>query len=307
MSAINRSAARAAAFLALLGGGTAAYCYLMNEPVDVSQLVVVAGVLLVDLLISGWRRSSLGRLLQPGNVSTGADLFFGAMVFSGLFLFVIVVMSFGLNVAFDAALQHLHWQRPQIDLPLVVGIPLMFMLRALTGYAVHRLLHTRWLWPLHAVHHAPREMTVLNTVRIHPLEDLVRMAFGTLPGLLYGLDPVSSVALSRFGMIMVFWQHSNIPNPFPWIERWLISGPITHRIHHARAEHLRDRNFAICPLIDRLFGTYAWTDEAVEMGIDDPRYATGNPMTEMVSAQWRWMKSMWPSRRLAGTATAGAA
>jgi hypothetical protein len=42
-------------------------------------------------------------------------------------------------------------------------------------------------------------MTVLNTVRIHLLEDLVRMAFGRLPGLRYGLDPVSSVALSRFG------------------------------------------------------------------------------------------------------------
>ena len=49
--------------------------------------------------------------------------------------------------------------------------------------------------------------------------------------------------------------HSSVPFPL-WLERWVITGPRVHRIHHAFAEAHFNRNFSILVLWDRLFGTF---------------------------------------------------
>ncbi len=304
MSALSRSALRAIAFCAALGGGILMMDQWFGTPVDTGELILLAIVMIADLVIVGWEKSSIGRLLKPGSRSTGTDLFYGALIYSGVFSLFVTGFSFGMDHLINSATQALQWQRPQIDLPVLIAVPLMFVVNSLAGYGAHRLLHTRWLWPLHAVHHAPREMTLLNAERVHPLEVIVRMVFAPLPGLLLGLDPLSAVVLWKFTAVLVYWQHSNVPNPFPWIERWLIAGPINHRIHHARNKHLHDRNLSNCPLIDRLFGTYAWTDEVVELGIEDRQLGNGNPVSEMIAIQWRWLMSLLPRGRNSGPSAA---
>src|SRR5688572_18543237 len=37
------------------------------------------------------------------------------------------------------------------------------------GYWRHRLEHTKWLWPTHAIHHSDEEMTWLTLNRFHPI------------------------------------------------------------------------------------------------------------------------------------------
>src|SRR4029453_761312 len=37
------------------------------------------------------------------------------------------------------------------------------------SYWRHRLEHTRWLWPTHAIHHSDTEMTWLTGNRFHPV------------------------------------------------------------------------------------------------------------------------------------------
>ena len=301
MHNLAKSAGRAAAFVALMIAGMALMHVLTNAPMSFGRFTIMGIVMAVDLLLVGWNGSSLGRLLRPGDKSTANDAFYFMLMFSGLFSFLMTGFSFGLDHGIDALTQLIFWPTPDlIHVPMFIGIPLMYTLRVLAAYFAHRLMHTRWLWPLHAVHHAPAEMTLLNTYRVHPLEMLVGGTFDLLPGLLYGLDPLSALALGRAIAVLAFWQHSNIPNPFPWIERWLLAGPINHRIHHARADHLHNCNFADIPLIDRLFGTYTWTDEAVEIGVNDPAYGRGNPLAEMVMAQWRCIKALLPRARTAG-------
>lgn len=298
MFAYRHAAARATAFLVLLAGGAGGLRWLQDEPVNYGGLILVGSLMLVELYVAGWRGSSLRRLLQAGNATSAADLFYGALILGGLFSCFVTGLSFGLDHTLSYLLTLVHATRPRLDLSLslALGLPLMFLLDSLAVYGAHRLLHTRWLWPLHAVHHAAREMTMLTTYRLHPLESLVRGGFVVLPGLLFGLDPVVAVAYVKFGALQVLWQHSNLPSPFPWVERWLFAGPVNHRLHHAAAAHLRDRNFANCPLIDRLFGTFTWSEEEPVLGIEDRRYATGNPLVEMFAVEWRWLKAMLSGR-----------
>ncbi len=42
------------------------------------------------------------------------------------------------------------------------------------GYWRHRLEHTRWLWPTHAIHHSDEEMTWLTLNRFHPINRIRR-------------------------------------------------------------------------------------------------------------------------------------
>jgi len=42
----------------------------------------------------------------------------------------------------------------------------------LVNYWNHRLRHGRLLWPYHAVHHGPRALDWLSSVRMHPVDDL---------------------------------------------------------------------------------------------------------------------------------------
>ena len=40
------------------------------------------------------------------------------------------------------------------------------------GYWRHRLEHSQWLWPSHAIHHSDTEMTWLTLLRFHPINRL---------------------------------------------------------------------------------------------------------------------------------------
>src|SRR5262245_28674545 len=45
--------------------------------------------------------------------------------------------------------------RGLLELPLAVRVVLYYMLADLGLYAVHRLMHTRYLWRIHRWHHSP--------------------------------------------------------------------------------------------------------------------------------------------------------
>ena len=57
-----------------------------------------------------------------------------------------------------------------------LGKPTTFVTAVFIGdfisYWRHRLEHTRWLWPAHAIHHSDTEMTWLTLSRFHPLNRL---------------------------------------------------------------------------------------------------------------------------------------
>src|SRR5690349_13345775 len=59
---------------------------------------------------------------------------------------------------------------------LAIGTyPTVFMavfLGDFIGYWRHRLEHTKWLWPTHAIHHSDEEMTWLTLNRFHPINPI---------------------------------------------------------------------------------------------------------------------------------------
>jgi len=124
------------------------------------------------------------------------------------------------------------------------------------GYWRHRLEHTRWLWPSHAIHHSDTEMTWLALARFHPVNRLVTVSVDNAILLLLGLPPAALLINNLVRHYYGHFIHADLPWTFGPLGKVIVS-PAMHRWHHARDPAAYGTNFAtVFSLFDRLFGTY---------------------------------------------------
>ncbi|MFO0579283.1 MAG: sterol desaturase family protein [Polyangia bacterium] len=137
-----------------------------------------------------------------------------------------------------------------------------FLGAELGAYALHRAMHELpWLWRLHAVHHAPRELDWMKAWRQHPIEVALHALVVAVPGLLVGAPLAGLGALWLLRRIYTALLHANVdlrlpPGRLRFLGQ-LVATPAFHRAHHSHDPRLYNSNYASTfPLLDRLFGTY---------------------------------------------------
>ncbi|MGB3455573.1 MAG: sterol desaturase family protein [Litorimonas sp.] len=177
--------------------------------------------------------------------------------------------------------------------PLFAQTLAMLLIFDLAYYINHRMIHTKWLWPIHVLHHSDRAMTFSTAYRIHILQgahfallSLVLIGWLSLPAEAAAL---TFVIRNWYGM----YVHSRLPVRHGWLEPVLVS-PNYHRWHHADDPDVYGKNLAdMFPVWDILFGTHhraGWCD--VPLGVsgapDDIFRAQLHPF-----ARWR---DLWRGR-----------
>lgn len=176
------------------------------------------------------------------------------------------------------------------DWPLGVQLLVGTVVVDLGLYWVHRTSHVvRWLWDLHAVHHAPRRVYWINSQRRHLLHEVLEGAPGLLVLGVLGAPPL--VVAGAFFAITVhlMWQHGNIAYR-AGVLRYVFGVAEIHRWHHQRKYADVQGNYAaIFALWDLLFGTrLPQAGQApLDVGMD---YAPDMP------ADW-WGQHRWSIRR----------
>jgi sterol desaturase/sphingolipid hydroxylase (fatty acid hydroxylase superfamily) len=124
------------------------------------------------------------------------------------------------------------------------------------GYWRHRLEHTRWLWPSHALHHSDTEMTWLAGYRFHPINRFSTVLVDTLLLSLFGFPPYALVINSLVRHYYGQFIHADLPWTFG-IFQYIFVSPAMHRWHHADLPIAFGTNFAtVFSVFDRAFGTY---------------------------------------------------
>lgn len=125
-------------------------------------------------------------------------------------------------------------------------------------YALHRLLHTGWLYDhVHAVHHRSTAPTALTALAFHPVEALSLVVFFPIATWLLPLHATSLAAATAILSVSIVLAHCG-HEIFP--RRWhetpvlrLYVTPLVHDTHHTRT----DCNYgATLSLFDRAFGTF---------------------------------------------------
>lgn len=125
-------------------------------------------------------------------------------------------------------------------------------------YANHRALHSRWLWPLHLVHHTVEDMDVFATSRNSVFTHFFIVYLWCNGIFLYFLaDPVPYLWAIAISASLDLWKHSTVaPSPGSTLHRLLklvLITPHEHAWHHSGGSINYGANFSFW---DRLHGTY---------------------------------------------------
>jgi sterol desaturase/sphingolipid hydroxylase (fatty acid hydroxylase superfamily) len=172
--------------------------------------------------------------------------------------------------------------------PLYVSGPVFLLITDLIGYWIHRLQHTRLLWPFHSVHHSQRTLTLFTFHRFHLVDQFVASLLIFIPLLLLGAPPKLWLGITFLQYFMSAMQHSELNwrlGPFYYV----FAGPVFHSIHHSPDEKVLNKNFSMAfSFWDFLFGTGVDVRERCrEYGV------VGLHMPETLSGQFIKPFGMW--------------
>lgn len=259
---------------------------LVKALTPMGALLLAAVSLIVEVWGLGWHNSSLRRVLFAESNSTRTDLFYLFLFVSGLVPILSFLFSLGLGYAFNLFVQR-HFQLNLLaDQNFFVSLAIVTFLNTFLFYWNHRLMHTRLLWQLHAVHHAAEEMNLITPHRNHPIDRAVNTFVYALPMAALGARPEVLLTYTVVNGVYQQMAHShwdwNLHRfGLRWIEDYVLLSSTAHRLHHSVQPKHYSKNFGIWPVWDRVFGT--WSDERPEnlkLGVYDKSHNTGRPLRE---------------------------
>jgi len=205
----------------------------------------------------------------------------------------IVPIALLLGLPLDETLKEGHG--PLAELPVAMQFGLVMIGGDFVGYWVHRLHHTRFLWPLHAVHHSSTELDWMSSVRVHPFNTVTNRAPRIALMVIAGFDLTVVAAYVPFLTFYALLLHANTRIRFPAPLKWMLVSPRYHRWHHAKNDGVN--HAGLLPIWDLMFGTYHLPDRDPEaFGCDDPV-----PVGFFAHLIWPFRPSAWfPALRRSG-------
>lgn len=156
------------------------------------------------------------------------------------------------------------WGTISLPIMLIIGLVVMDF----ANYWSHRLMHTKFLWGFHVLHHSDEHMTWSTNYRVHILQIAVMQVFFIfLLGWLF-LPPevVALVAVTRN------WYSNFIHSKSGWTYGWfhkVLTSPNYHHWHHSVDPKAYGKNLSdMFPAWDILFGTYYYPSKcSTETGV----------------------------------------
>ena len=155
-----------------------------------------------------------------------------------------------------------------ISIPLWMRIVAYYVVGDFSGYWMHRLTHTKYLWRVHHFHHSPTQLYWLAGVRSTVWQQtLSNLPYILWAPLLYGASNHVFAGLLFLNILTNHWMHMNFSWRSNWLEYVLVT-PRSHHIHHSSSPEHYDTNFGVVFSVwDRMFGTWVDPDKTKVTGI----------------------------------------
>lgn len=224
------------------------------------------------------RKPKLKQWLQKSywwNQSTKQDYFlviFNLLLFSIMGITWLIISISVANVAYQLLATSFSPNALTEASPIILFIGFtaaLILLEDLSRYALHRLLHWKWFWRIHQLHHSATILTPFSFLRIHPLEKMLYQLrsssiYGSTTGLFFflvGEHPQLWLIFGITGASLFFnflganLRHSMIAITYGPFEKILIS-PKQHQLHHS-IKYSRTNFGSIFSFWDLLFSS--WT------------------------------------------------
>lgn len=146
------------------------------------------------------------------------------------------------------------WLEPLGTVGYVLQIAVLVAISDFLAYWRHRAEHA-WLWRIHVVHHAPRDLHAANDLG-HPVQNIFNFVFIAVPMSLIQISgPEMPFIVGAILTLAALYIHSPVEWHFGPLRRCLVDNRF-HRIHHSLDPRHFDKNFGIFLSIwDYAFGT----------------------------------------------------
>jgi sterol desaturase/sphingolipid hydroxylase (fatty acid hydroxylase superfamily) len=148
----------------------------------------------------------------------------------------------------------------QLALPIWVQTILAFILLDFAVWLQHLAMHKLpFLWRMHKVHHADRDLDVTTALRFHPFELVLSTLYKAAWVALLGVPVAIALAFEVWLNANALFNHGNMALP-RWLDRivrpFLVT-PDMHLVHHSTVIGEQQSNYGFALTVwDRLLGTY---------------------------------------------------
>ena len=259
----------------------------------VINLAIFFSIALLEVLVNDWKGSALYRIIFKRSKSTMGDLWCWTLSILKLYDFFALTFSIGLFYLFSALLYNtMEEQNLILHVPnLFLQYLLIFIISDFKHFIWHYFMHRRPFWQLHKYHHSAEEFNLITTTRGHFIETSVLTIFDTLVFLLFGLPLEQYLFFVYFREVYSHLLHSNIQWHFGWIGKYILLSPIAHRIHHSvDPKHFNKNYGSVFVWWDKLFGTFYFTKESVEIGVEPNEYNKNGFWKDMIFGTKEFLK-----------------
>jgi sterol desaturase/sphingolipid hydroxylase (fatty acid hydroxylase superfamily) len=123
------------------------------------------------------------------------------------------------------------------------------------SYWRHRMMHLKWLWPIHLIHHSSTRLNWLSTERFHILNYVISTTINTIAVVLF-LGAEVALYASFLRRLYNFYIHSNVKISYGLLGYFFVS-PKFHHWHHSVEKQAANKNYCtFFSCIDWVFGTF---------------------------------------------------
>ncbi len=249
---------------------------------------------ILEALLLGYENSTLKRVLADDSASVRTDFLYLLLRISGLMMiFGLILTLGGLFPAVDFIKREFGFAVMADSDSIALHFVAMAVVHTFINYWAHRILHTKYLWVIHQVHHSAEHYNVLLPYRHHPVEFIIATLYGAFILGVLGIRPEAVMLWLGINAVYQSMVHSNYDWKWKWVEYVLIT-PAAHRIHHSTKPAHFNSNLGILSIWDRLFGTYIapTPEEIIDLGVGQPdqkKYNTDHFLAEIMACFWRWL------------------
>ena len=153
-----------------------------------------------------------------------------------------------------------------------ITVVISILLIDFINYLLHRLMHKKYFWEAHKVHHSDRSVCSLTPLIHHPLEVTISTCFVLFFYFIFDMPLVVVLGYVLFFSLYDAFVHSNLilNKKLESFISLIFITPHLHRTHHSINVVISNTNFgSLFSFWDRAFGTYKKIDNVKIFGVKE--------------------------------------
>jgi sterol desaturase/sphingolipid hydroxylase (fatty acid hydroxylase superfamily) len=138
------------------------------------------------------------------------------------------------------------------------------------NYLLHRMMHKKYFWNTHKVHHSDKAVCALTPLIHHPVEIIISTCFVLFFYFIFDIPLVVVLGYVLFFSLYDAFVHSNLilNKKLDSLLGLVFITPNLHRAHHSIDSEISNTNFgSLFSFWDRVFGTYKKIDSVKIFGL----------------------------------------